>query len=63
MAYADDDIIIGRSKQVINQIIQEMEGLKINTDKTKYMNTLQYKHKNMQPNIQNINYILNTIGI
>jgi len=25
MAYADDDVIIGRSMQVINNIIQEME--------------------------------------
>jgi len=44
MAYADDDIIIGRSSQVINEVIQEMEevtndtGQKVNVDKTKYMN-------------------------
>jgi hypothetical protein len=25
MAYADDDVIIGRSEQVINNTIQEME--------------------------------------
>lgn len=61
MAYVNDDVIIGRSVLVINNIIQEMEekandiGLKINIDKTKYMNTSQYKHRNMQPKIQNMN--------
>jgi hypothetical protein len=44
MAYTNYDIIIGRSSQVINEVIQEMEevtndtGQKINVDKTKYMN-------------------------
>jgi hypothetical protein len=61
MAYADDDVIIGRSVQVINNIIQEKEekandiGLKINIGKTKYVNTSQYKHRNMQTKIQNMN--------
>jgi hypothetical protein len=30
--------------------------MKINVDKTKYMNTSKYKHKNMQPKTHNINY-------
>jgi hypothetical protein len=57
-----DDVITGRSMQVISEVIQEMEkptndiGLKINVDKTKYMNTSKYKHKNMQPKTKNINY-------
>ena len=48
--------------QVISEVIQEMEeltndiGLKISVDITKYMNTSKYKHKNMQPKAQNINY-------
>jgi hypothetical protein len=43
--------IIGSSTQVIIEIIQEMEeltndiGLKINVDKTKYMNTSKYRQK------------------
>jgi hypothetical protein len=62
MAYADDDVLIGRSMQVISEIIQEMEaptsdiGLKVNVNKTKYMNVSKYKYKNMQPKTQNINY-------
>jgi hypothetical protein len=60
-AYADDFVIIGRSMQVINDVIQEMGeltndiGLKINAGKTKYMNTTKYKQKNMQPENKNIN--------
>lgn len=44
MACTDDDVIIGRSAQVINEVIEEMEevtndtGQKINVDKTKYIN-------------------------
>jgi hypothetical protein len=44
MACTDNDVIIGRSAQVISEVIQEMEevtndtGQKINVDKTKYMN-------------------------
>jgi hypothetical protein len=61
IVYADDVVIIGRSAQVINDLIQEMEeltkdiGLKINVDKTKYMNTSKYKHKNTQPKNKNTN--------
>jgi hypothetical protein len=52
----------GKSKQVINEVIQEMEklnndtGLRINVHKIKYMNTSTYKHKNMQLKFQNINH-------
>jgi len=28
----------------------------MNADKTKYVNTTKYRHKNMQPKTQNINY-------
>jgi len=28
----------------------------MNADRTKYMNTTEYRHKNMQPKTQNINY-------
>jgi len=44
MACTDNDVIIGRSAQVISEVIQEMEevtndtGQKINVDKTKYLN-------------------------
>jgi len=42
-------------------VIQETEeltndtGLKINIHTIKYINTLKYKHKNMQPKTKNIN--------
>jgi hypothetical protein len=51
MAYADDDVIIGRSTQIIDTVIQGMEeltnniGLTVNVDKTKYMNTSKHKHQ------------------
>lgn len=61
MAYADEEIT-GWSTKVINKVIWETKevtndtGQKINADRTKYMNTSKYKHKNMQPKTQNINY-------
>jgi len=47
---------------VINEVLQKMEelandiGLKMNVDKTKYINTSKHKHKNLQPTTKNINY-------
>jgi hypothetical protein len=52
MTYADD-VIIGRSTQVVNKEIQELEeltndiSLKISADKTKYVNTAKYRHTSM----------------
>jgi len=46
---------------VINKELQETEelandiGLKMNMDKTKYMNISKHKHKNLQPKTKNIN--------
>jgi hypothetical protein len=62
MAYADDEAITERSRQVLNKVIQEMDKLSNDTslqahiDKTKYINTSQYKHKNTQPKTKNITY-------
>jgi hypothetical protein len=55
VASAGDVVIIGRSSQVISEVIQEMGevttdiGLRINIDKTKYMNTSKLDNKNMHP--------------
>lgn len=62
MAYADDDVITERSRQVINKVIHEMDelsnytGLQAHVDKTEYTNASKYKHKNMQPKTKNIIY-------
>ena len=62
MAYADDAVITERSRLVINKVIQEMDelsngtGLQAHVDKTEYMNTSKYKHKNLQPKTKNITY-------
>ena len=62
MAYADDDVITERSRPVINKVIHERDelsngtGLQAHADKTEYMNTSKYKHKNMQPKNKNITY-------
>ena len=61
MAIAYYDVTTGKAKQVINEVIQEMEelnnniGLKKNVHK-KYMNTSEYEHINIQTTIQNINH-------
>lgn len=48
LAYAYYDVTIGKSKHLINEVIQKMEELnndivlRINVHKTKYMNTAKY---------------------